>query len=250
MVGSIKTDGLIIREQTVGESDRLVSILTRSDGVIKAFARHAKNPKDSKASSTALLCYSDFTIRPGKNYCYIDYAKPKEVFFGLRNDIESLSLAQYFCELALEFVPEQTNSDEFLRLMLNSLYFLSKGTKPKMQIKAITEMRMLSLAGYMPNIIGCKECGEYEKEKMYFLPLEGTIVCSDCYKGERPYVVLNKTSLHVIRHICYSEFEKIYSFAVPDEALAQAAVACESYTVNTLGHTMKTLDFYKSIALN
>lgn len=249
MTNSLKTDGLIIREQTVGESDRLVYVLTRNDGVIKAFARHAKNPKDNKASSTSLLCYSDLTLRQGKNYYYIDYAKPKDVFFGLRSDIESISLAQYFCELALDFVPEQTNSSEFLRLMLNSLYFLAKGTRPKKQIKAITEMRMLSLSGYMPNLIGCKECGEYEKDVMYFLPIESAIVCGDCFRGETPSIQLNKTALHAIRHICYSEFEKIYSFAVPDEALKQVELACESYTVNTLGHTMKTLDFYKSIAL-
>lgn len=38
----VKTQGLIIREQTVGESDRLVTVLTRDAGVVRAFARRAK----------------------------------------------------------------------------------------------------------------------------------------------------------------------------------------------------------------
>ena len=32
----VKTQGLIIREQTVGESDRLVTVLTRDAGVVRA----------------------------------------------------------------------------------------------------------------------------------------------------------------------------------------------------------------------
>ena len=37
----IETDGLVIREQTVGESDRLVTLLTRSAGILRGFARQA-----------------------------------------------------------------------------------------------------------------------------------------------------------------------------------------------------------------
>ena len=47
----VKTQGLIIREQTVGESDRLVTVLTRDAGVVRAFARRAKNLKDSKSAA-------------------------------------------------------------------------------------------------------------------------------------------------------------------------------------------------------
>lgn len=123
----VKTQGLIIREQTVGESDRLVTVLTRDAGVVRAFARRAKNLKDSKSAATQLLCYSRLSIFKGREKYMIDDAEPIEVFFGLRRDIAALSLAQYFCELAYLMVPEDTDSEEYLRLILNSLHFLSKG---------------------------------------------------------------------------------------------------------------------------
>ena len=125
----VKTQGLIIREQTVGESDRLVTVLTRDAGVVRAFARRAKNLKDSKSAATQLLCYSRLSIFKGREKYMIDDAEPIEVFFGLRRDIAALSLAQYFCELAYLMVPEDTDSEEYLRLILNSLHFLSKGTR-------------------------------------------------------------------------------------------------------------------------
>ena len=64
----LETDGLVIREKPVGENDRLVTILTRHDGVMRAFARHAKRFKDKKNPGTGLLCYSRFVIfsRAGK----------------------------------------------------------------------------------------------------------------------------------------------------------------------------------------
>ena len=41
-----KTDGLIIKEQSIGEQDRLVTVLTASNGIIKAFVKGAKKIKN------------------------------------------------------------------------------------------------------------------------------------------------------------------------------------------------------------
>lgn len=60
------TQGLIIREQALGESDRLVTVLTGDQGVLRAFARRAKNLKDSKNAGTGLLCYSRLTLWKGR----------------------------------------------------------------------------------------------------------------------------------------------------------------------------------------
>ena len=139
----VKTQGLIIREQTIGESDRLVTVLTRDEGVVRAFARRAKNLKDSKNSATGLLCYSRLNLYKGREKYIINDAFPIEVFFGLRKDIVRLSLAQYFCELAFELVPEGVESAEYLRLVLNGLHFLCEGTKPEALLKPIVELRML-----------------------------------------------------------------------------------------------------------
>lgn len=78
----IKTQGLIIKEQTIGESDRLVTVLTRDNGVLRAFARRAKNLKDSKSAATQLLCYSRLSVFKGRDKYIIDDAEPIEVFSG------------------------------------------------------------------------------------------------------------------------------------------------------------------------
>ena len=172
------TQGLIIKEQTVGESDRLVTVLTQDEGVVRAFARRAKNLKDSKNAGTGLLCYSRLKFSKGKETYNINEAFPLEVFFDLRRDVTALALAQYFCQLAAELVPEGVESSVFLRLVLNALHFLCKGTRPQPVLKAIVELRMLSEAGYMPNLAYCAHCGAYEAEKMYFKVNRGNCIAA------------------------------------------------------------------------
>ena len=245
---TFSTEGIIIKEQTVGESDRLVTILTRNEGVIRAFARKAKSLKDNKNSATGLLCYSRLSIYKGREKYIIDSASPIEVFFGLRSDIERLSLAQYFCELAAALVPEETDSAEYLRFVLNSLHFLSKGEKNILLIKAITELRMLSVSGYMPDLLCCKNCGDYESESMWFLPGSAMIYCQNCFKqGDAPAYRMPMSVLTAMRHICYSDFSKLYSFNLAPDAAKLLSFICEAYTVGTLGHSLRTLEFFKSM---
>ena len=244
----IKTQGLVIREQTVGESDRLVTILTRDEGVIRAFARRAKNLKDSKNSATGLLCFSRLNLYKGRDKYIINDAFPEETFFGLRQDLVRLSLAQYFCELAVETVPEGVESQEYLRLILNALHFLSTGTRDPELLKPIVELRILSLAGYMPDLICCSQCGAYEAPTMYFQISRGTLYCSDCFvnSGE-PVVALSKGALAAMRHIIYSTFEKIFSFQLTGPSRQELEEAAERYTIHVLQKRLKTLDFYNSL---
>lgn len=244
----LTTQGLIIREQTVGESDRLVTVLTRDEGVVRAFARRAKNLKDSKNSATGLLCYSRLNLYKGRDKYIINDAFPIEVFFGLRQDIVRLALAQYFCGLSTELIPDGVESGDYLRLVLNALHFLSEGTRPEAVLKPIVELRMLSLAGYMPDLVCCAECGAYEADRMYFKVNRGTIYCQDCYLNNGdPCAVLSRAALTAMRHIIYSDFEKIFSFSISEGAQRELTQAAEAYTVHVLQKRPKTLDFYNSL---
>ena len=198
----IKTQGIIIREQVIGESDRLITALTQDEGVVRAFARRAKNLKDSKNSATGLLCYSRLNLYKGREKYIVNDAFPIEVFFGLRQDIVRLALAQYFCSLAAELVPEGVEAGEYLRLVLNALHFLSEGTRSPELLKPIVELRMLSLAGYMPDLVCCAQCGAYEAERMYFKINRGTIYCQSCYLNNAdPCAPLSKAALTAMRQI-------------------------------------------------
>ncbi len=244
----IVTDGIVIKEQNIKEMDKVVTVLTRDNGVVRAYASGAKNIKTAKSTATGLLTYSQFVFFKGRDRLVIDEAHAKEVFIGLRSDVEKLALAQYFCELAGAVVQEGERSEEQLRLILNSLFLLCRGTKPAEQIKAAFELRMMSVCGFMPNLICCAECAVYEHEAMSFFPGDGTLLCGDCAgitKAGRIVTGLGVTA--AMRHCVYSDFDKLFAFTVSANALPTLSRCAEEYTLSKLERGFTTLDFYKQI---
>ena len=241
----ISASGLVIREQSVGEYDRLITVLTAKNGLIKAFCRGAKKASSKKLSATALLTYSEFTFTKTKDAFSVQEAEVKEVFFELRNDVIKMALAQYLCELAYEFCEEDYESEEILRLFLNSLYLLKTDKKTPSFIKAVTEFRLMTLSGYMPQLIGCDRCGEYETAVMGFDKESGKIYCEEC----APQSVLKVPSsvIKAMRFVALSDFEKIFSFTVSDDNIKIFENLTEDYLLNKTQRKFKTLDFYNVI---
>lgn len=239
------TKGLVIREQTIGESDRLVTLLTVDFGLVRAFVRGAKQMKNRLASSTSLFAYSDFSLYRGRDAFVVDSASPIEVFFDLRKDIVKLSLAQYFAQLAYELGEEEQPSPEMLSVLLNSLHLLCYGSKDIRIVKSAVEFRLLSLGGYMPNILACANCAAYETDLMYFDTLDGCIYCENCGKaGATP---CPKNVITAIRFICLTEPKKIYSFSLSDENLNLLSQISERYLLSRIQKSLPTLAFYKGI---
>ena len=245
----IKTSGIVIRQKASGD-DRLVTLLTKDNGVLQASARGAKKPRGHLTSATELFCYSNLTLFFYKDYYTIDSIEVEQSFFELRNDLTALSLASYFAELCCELIPQEEEAGELLRLLLNCLHFLIGQKRPATLIKSIFEWRVLSLAGFMPDLTGCADCKTYEDEEMLFCIETGELMCKNCCHSERPVFALSQGVLSAMRHIVYSDFSQLFSFSLPDPAARYMAELGERYLKHHLQLPLKTLEFYHSIVLS
>lgn len=136
-----------------------------------------------------------------------------------------------------------------MRLVLNALHFLAKRKRPSLIIKAAVEMRMLSLAGYMPNLICCQNCAVYEADDMIFLPKSGVIYCGNCYHPISEFAFhMGKGVMTGLRHTIYADFDKLFSFQLQPEGQKQLAQITEQYMLQTLERRFMTLDFYHQVA--
>lgn len=243
-----RTDGLIIKEMNIGEQDKLVHVLTKSHGVVGAFAKGAKNIKNQKCAPSSLLSYSQLTLYKGRDSYTVGDARVLRTFSGLRSDIKKMCLAQYFCELALTICPREQPADPFLRLMLNSLYLLSENKRQPELVKPCLEMRMTAMAGYLPDLRMCSVCGEYTAPRMFFLPRRGALECSSCHTSFDDAVLMSEAALRALRHTVYADDDKLFSFALSDEGLQMLNRASESYIQYRFEKEFKTLVLYKTIA--
>lgn len=239
-------DGVVIRTSVTGESDRIVWVLTRDRGIIRAFAKGARGTKSRLHGGTSLFSYCSFAFSEKNNVYNINEALIKEVFFDLRKSMETLTLAQYFCEVTEKCVPEKCDEEAYLRLLLNSFHFLCKGEKHELLVKAVFEMRLCCIAGYMPPILVCGECSEFSTDTMYFDCAAGVLLCSNCGKGA-PVPQVSISVITAMRHICFSDFAKIFSFELNVNSLTVLSSLTETYLKNAMGQDFRLLRYYKDI---
>lgn len=245
----IQTQGIIIKDVKTGESSRYVNILTKDKGVISAFAKGSRNLKSRLVSATSLLSYSDFTLYERNGKYYIDNAEVKKVFHSVQADIETLSLTMYFCDIVFHQGATEENAGMLLRLFLNSLHMLNEKKLSRDSVKFIFELRFMTLSGYMPNLLQCSGCGTAEEEVFYFDVTGGNIYCLACLSEEQKshYIPFNKQELNAMRHVIYSDFEKLFSVKFSDTLANKLNKISEAFLIYHTDRAYKTLDFYKSL---
>lgn len=243
----IATTGLVLRQVKVGEADRILTVLTPDLGVISASAKGSLRLKNKLFSASGLFCYSEFTLTSGRTQYFVESGQVKQVFHGLSQTVEGMSLATYLAEIAITMSPAPPESAGQLRLLLNCLYMIGEGKRPLRQIKAIYELRAMTMAGYMPDILACAGCGRYDGGEFYLDPQEGTLLCADCAGRARHVPNLDTGALYALRHICLAEDKRLFGFALSDRSLQELARVSEQYLLAHLEHGLKSLDFLKTV---
>lgn len=261
------TDGLIIRETDVGEHDKILTLLTPSEGQISVSAKGARSSKSKLISATKLFTYGNYEIYKKGEFRYLREAAIIEPFFGLSKDIERMSLAAYFCEVACDVSVEGEPSIYILRMILNSLFALARGLYSLPIIKAVYELRTAGYSGFMPSLERCAHCGEEFPQKPRFDIMNGHLICQDClnklqqeknrsYAGafddltaeKSLYCPLSPSALAAMRYALTALPERMFSFEIKDDGeLKLFGDACEAFLLNHLERDFRTLNFYKSL---
>ena len=244
----IKTKGIILKELASGDEDKLLTILTEDRGVIFAYARGARRFKNRLAPSTGLLCYSSMVLFWNRDRYSLDYADSIEQFFELRQSVEKLALASYFAEVSAMLGPKENDKGQFLKLLLNCLSFLQSGRMDGMLLKAVFELRALSISGFMPDLVACAGCGCYTAPQMCFYPNEGTLYCADCSVDRKEiHIFLTAGALAAMLHIIYSPREKLFAFTIGAESICCLNDAAEQFLQSQTERNYQSLEFFHSL---
>lgn len=247
----ITTKGLVINERSVGENDKYIEILTEDLGVIDVSVKGVKKITSKNSGSAQLFSYSKFCLSKRRERFYINSSENISIFFDIRLSVEKLSLASYFSEVVKYALPHDLPCGEVLRLFLNTLHYLCNEKIDMNILKSIFELRLMTEIGLMPQLIGCRECICFESEHMFFDLKNSNLICKKCADEnmlstdnlqELPIAVLRS-----VRHICLSDFEKIFSFSLSENYIPMLSHFSEKYLINQLGRSFKTLKFYKNI---
>lgn len=243
---NISKDGLVIWSVKTGEADKVLTILTE-DGLITAYARGSLKPTGRLTSASSILSFSNFELASGKNMYTVVSAESIKKFLHIYSDAVSFALVTYFCEVLKYTVPTDDEAKIYYKLMLNSLYLLNERNKPLWQIKGVFELTVMTLFGYMPNIMGCSKCGVYQTDTVVWNNSDGSWLCSDCSSSISSEQKIPYSVISAIRYVVSSDLQKAFAFDLKSPSKEIFCSICEKYLVDHIDHDIKTLDYYNSI---
>lgn len=239
-------NGLVLKEVKLREADRILTLLTPELGIISVSARGSLRPKSKLFSASNLFSYSEWTLHEGKSIFSVDEATPIEVFFGLRESIEAVSVAAYMAEMLQIFSPTGQEAGVLLKLALNSFYLMSEKKKEPHIVKSVFELRSLSESGYQPDLEACGSCGSCD-ELAFFDFGNGVLLCADCAGKKAVAPNISVGVLSALRHIVGAPDEKLYGFSLGSDNQNQLYRLAESYVLFHMDYPPKTLAFLKTV---
>ena len=237
---------IVLRVTDYNDRDALLTVLSRNHGKLTIKARGLRRKNSPLTAPCQLLAFAEFTLFEYKGQYTINEAQSLELFMPLRRDLTRLSLGTYFAQAAEVISQEDLPNPELQSLVLNCLFALSKLGEPEDKVKAVFELRAACLAGYMPDLFGCHNCGDQNPDR--FDISQGMLECRACRSsGGGIRMPVNPAILEAMRYVCLCEPKKLLSFSIGAENMKALASLTEAYLTTQLERGFATLDFYKSL---
>lgn len=144
--------GMIIKSRPAGDYDRLVTILAGSAGKINVFARGARKPSSRFAASSENFAFGTFKIARGQSSYYLHEADITNYFESFRTDLELLSYASYFAEVADYYCVEGDDSSDMAALLYISFLALESPIFSNRFVRCIFVLRAILINGEFPGL--------------------------------------------------------------------------------------------------
>lgn len=241
--------GLVLRITAYNDNDALLTVLTQDRGKLTLKARGLRRKNSPLVAPCQLLAYGSFTLFESRGYYAINEAASIELFHPLRKDLQKLSLATYFAQVAEVISQEDLPNPRLLPLVLNCLYALCNLPITEEQVKAVFELRSACVAGYEPDLQSCHGCRcEYPDR---FDISSGHLECQTCRDPQSGGIRMPIAAgvLDAMRYICYCDDKKLFHFSINAESMLQLSYVTESYLAAQLERGFSTLDFYKTLLI-
>ena len=227
-MGTIKTKGIVIAENNMGDFDKMITLLT-PNGKISCAAKGSRRPKSQLMAGSQFLCFGDYMVFKTPSSYTLNSCDTIEVFYNIRTDLEKLQYAAHITKIVQDVTDENQNTYKILQLYLNTLYVISETEMDLEFVISIFKLRLMCLLGFTPRIDKCTEC-ENDKDLNYFSFKDNGLKCKACAKQDTGAIEISETTKKSIQYITMAPAKKLYSFDISDENKKQLSMISKIYT--------------------
>jgi DNA repair protein RecO (recombination protein O) len=176
-----RDEAIVLRTHKLGEADRIITLLTRHHGRVRAVAKGVRRTTSKFGSRLEPFTHVDLQLAEGRNLDIVTQAETRSAFSaGLGADYERYTAGTAMLETAERLVSEekQPSLQQFL-LLVGGLRAMAAGEHSPGQVLDSYLLRSLAVAGYAPSFDACAHCG-IEGPHRWFNPSMGGMLCTTC----------------------------------------------------------------------
>jgi DNA repair protein RecO (recombination protein O) len=180
-VGSYRDEGIVLRTHKLGEADRIITLLTKQNGRVRAVAKGVRRTTSRFGARLEPFTHVDLQIYEGRSLDVITQAETVRAYgepFGADYPRYTAGTAMLETAERLTPVEKEPAIRQFL-LLVGGLRTLGEvAHDPRMVLDAYL-LRSLAVAGYAPALEGCARCGT-RSDVRAFAVSAGGVVCGSC----------------------------------------------------------------------
>ena len=239
-----KTEGVVLRQMSLGEADRILTFYTPDLGKLRAVAKGVRRTHSRLGGHLEQLTHASIAVSVGRSLDVVTEAQTIHSFRGLREDLRRLSVGMYLAELVDGFSVEESPNTAVYRLLLDGLAALDagEGTGPLLRF---FEIHLLRHSGFAPQLHRCVECrAALEPADHVYSCARGGVLCPGCRAtSDEALLPLSLGAMKVLRFIEREPYASVAALRVSDGLLHEVERLLGTYLRYVLEKELRSAAF-------
>lgn len=174
-----RDEAVVLRTHKLGEADRIVTLLTRYNGQVRAVAKGVRRTSSKFGSRLEPFMVVDIQLYEGRNLDTVSQVETIDAYGKqIIEDYAAYTAATAMVETAEKLTGQDPASQQYL-LLVGALRSLSRSEHEAPLVLDSYLLRSLAIAGWAPNFAECAHCSKPGEHSAFVIALGG-VVCPDC----------------------------------------------------------------------
>ena len=180
------TEAVVLRSMRLGEADRVLHLYTEAHGRIGAVAKGVRKTMSRFGARLEPLSHVDLVLHRGRGELQtVTAAQLVRSHRETREDYYHFSIGMIAAEAMLRLFSEEEANERAFTALTRFLDLLDEtphaADRPALDPLGLAfQLKLLWLAGYLPHVTACAECGAEQEPLVGYSTRAGGAVCAGC----------------------------------------------------------------------
>ena len=220
-----RDEAVVLRTHKLGEADRIVTLLTRYHGQVRAVAKGVRRTASKMGARLEPFMVADIQFYEGKNLDTVTQAETIGAYgSAITDDYSAFTVANVMAETAMRLTGDERATQQYL-LLVGALRSLATKEHDPAQILDSYLLRALAVAGWAPNFADCTGCNAVGPHAGFVIQTGG-VVCEKCMPPGA--AIISQDVAVLLGSLLAGEWEYVETASVGAKERASAIVSAYS----------------------